>query len=115
MTFVDWGETAIIHPFFSLYTCLEQSITHHGVKEDDQIYLSLQDACFDNWLGFATKNQLLEAFNLAKNLRLIWEVLVGYQFMMSVDLKAYKSYYPNRPSQIAASFRKYIRIFLLMH
>jgi hypothetical protein len=36
MTFVDWGETAIIHPFFSLHTCLEQSITHHGVKEGDQ-------------------------------------------------------------------------------
>ena len=42
MTFVDWGETAIIHPFFSLYTCLQQSITHHGVKEADQTYQKLR-------------------------------------------------------------------------
>ncbi len=32
MTFGDWGETAIIHPFFSLYNCLSQAITYHGIK-----------------------------------------------------------------------------------
>lgn len=109
MTFVDWGETAIFHPFFSLYTCLEQSIIHHGVKEADQTYCKLQDACFENWLGLATKNQLLEVLNLAKQIRLIWNVLACYQFMMSVDLQAYKSYYANKSSQIAECFREYIQ------
>lgn len=107
MTFVDWGETAIIHPFFSLYTCLEQAITHHGVKKGDPDYRKLQDACFDNWLGLATKSQLIEAFILAKQIRLIWNILANYQFMVSVDLQAYKAYYPD--SRIAEGFREYIK------
>ncbi len=108
MTFVDWAETAIIHPFFSLYNCLSQSITHHGVKEADQTYLKLQDASFENWLGLATKKELLEVFILAKHLRSIYCVLAYYQFMMSVGLQAYQSYYANRPSQIMKCLREYI-------
>lgn len=108
MTFVDWGETAIIHPFFSLYTCIEQSITHHGVKEGDQIYQQLQDACIKNWRELATPKRLLEAFALAKKVRQIWNILASYQFMLSVDLQAYKAYYPNRPSPIADGFREYL-------
>ncbi len=112
MTFVDWGETAITHPFFPLYTCLEQSITHHGVQEGDQTYQKLQEACFENWMELATKKELLEAFILAKPIRLIWNILACYQFMQSIDLQAYKAYYPNRPSPIADAFREYLkRIF----
>lgn len=108
ITFVDFSETAIIHPFFSLYTCLRQSITHHGVKEADQTYRQLQDACFENWLGLMTKNQLLELFALVKQLWPVYSALDCYRLMTSVDLQAYKSYYANRPSQIALYFREYI-------
>jgi len=108
MTFVDWGESAIIHPFFSLHTCLQQSITHHGIQEGDHTYRKLQDACFENWLGLAPKNQLLEVFNLSKKLQNIYNLLAYYQFMMSVDLNAYKAHYANRPSQIAEFLRQYM-------
>ncbi len=108
MTFVDWSETAIIHPFFSLYNCLQQSTTHHGVKEDDQIYRKLQDACFENWSGLATKNQFLEMFTTVKQLWLIYSALACYQCMMSVDLQVYKAFYPNRPSQITRMIKEYI-------
>ncbi len=109
MTFVDWGEAAVIHPFFSLHTCLEQSITHHGVKEGGLIYQKLLDACLESWLDVAPKQQLLEAFILAKQIRLIWCVLSCYQFMLSVDPQAYKTFYPNRLSPIAECFRKYLK------
>lgn len=105
MTFVDWGETAILHPFFSLQTCLEQSITHHGVTEGDSTYLKFQDACFENWLGLATEKQLLNAFIVAKQIRLFWNILASNQFMLSVDRQAYKAYYPNQPSPIAGGFK----------
>ena len=111
MTFIDLGETAIIHPFFSLYTCLRQSIKHHGVKEADETYRKLQDACFENWLGLATKNKLSEMFILAKQLWPIYSALDCYRLMMSVDLQAYKSYYANRPSQIIEYFREYMEPF----
>jgi len=109
MTFIDLGETAIIHPFFSLYTCLRQSTTHHGVKEADQTYRKLQEACFENWLGLATKNQLLELFIVVKQLWPIYSALDCYRLMMNVDLQAFKSYYANRPSQITEYCREYIQ------
>lgn len=107
-TFIDFGETAIIHPFFSLYTCLRQSIKHHGVKEGDQTYLSLQEACFKNWKGLMTKDNLLKMFILAKQLWPVYSALDCYRLMMSVDLETYRSYYANRPSLIAGYLREYI-------
>ncbi|KTD53548.1 Phosphotransferase enzyme family protein [Legionella santicrucis] len=109
MTFVDWGETALIHPFFSLHTCLEQSMIHHGIKEGDAIYQKLQEACLENWLKLAPKKRLLEAFLLAKQIRLIWSTLACYQFMLSVDLHAYRTYYLNRLSPLAGCLRKYLK------
>ncbi len=108
MTFIDWGEAAITHPFFSLYNCLEQAITHHGVTEADQTYNKLQDACHENWLGLATKEQLLEVFNLAMQLRNIYGVLGCYRLMVSVDLQALNTFYANKPNRLAKAFRKYM-------
>jgi hypothetical protein len=111
MTFIDFGEAAILHPFFSLYTCLRQSIKHHGVKEIDQTYQDLQDACFRSWLGLATKKELLELFILIKHLWPIYSALDCYRLMLGVDLQAYKSYYAKRPSLITEYIREYIALF----
>jgi len=108
MTFIDWGEATITHPFFSLYNCLEQAITHHGIREADQTYNKLLDACHENWLALATKDQLLEVFNLAMQLRSIYGVLGGYRLMVSVDLQALNTFYANKPNRLAKAFRKYI-------
>lgn len=108
MTLIDLGEIAITHPFFSLHNYLLQATIHHGVKEFDQIYNQLQNTCFENWLKLTTKNQLLEAFMLTKKLWPIYSVLAGYRLMMSVDQQALKSFYVNRPNQIAGHFREYV-------
>lgn len=108
LTFVDWSETAIIHPFFSIYNCLEQSITHHGVKENDETFLMLQDAFLQSWEDLAEKNQLLEIYRLAKQVRPIYCLLVTYRFLKGLDRDAYKLYYPNRRSQIAQCLQNWI-------
>ena len=108
MTLIDLGEIVIAHPFFSLHNFLYQAIIHHGVKEQDQIYLQLQDACFENWLELATKNQLLEAFMLAKKLLPIYSVFGRCRLISCVDQQAFKLYYANRPNRLAGYFREYI-------
>lgn len=108
MTFIDWGEATITHPFFSIYNILEQAIIHHGVKQADKTYNKLQGACLESWLGLATKQQLLEAFNLSKQLRVIYDALSYYRLMTSVDLQALSSYYANKPNRLAGHLRKYI-------
>ncbi|MBP9777705.1 MAG: aminoglycoside phosphotransferase family protein [Rickettsiaceae bacterium] len=108
MTFIDWGEAAIIHPFFSLPTILCHATIHHGVKESDQNYRKLQDACFENWLGLTTKKRLLELFILSQQLWPIYGALANYRLMTSVDLQALNSHYAHRPNRLAGCFREYI-------
>lgn len=108
MTLIDLGEIAITHPFFSLHNFLYQATIHHGVKEGDQRWHQLQNACFENWLELATKKRLLEGFMLAKKLWPIYGAFGCYRLMMSVDLQAFRSHYANRPNRLADSFREYI-------
>ncbi len=107
-TFIDLGELAISHPFFSLHNFLYQATVHHGVKEKDKIWEKLQDACIENWLDIGTKNQLLKAFKLSKKLWPIYGACVGYRFMHCVDLNALNAWYVNKPNRLAGEFRKYI-------
>lgn len=108
MTLIDLGEIAISHPFFSLHNFLLQATIHHGVKEQDEIYQRIQEACFENWLALATKNQLLEAFTLSRKLWPIYSALAYHRLMMSVDQDALKYFYANKPNRLANHFREYI-------
>lgn len=109
MTFIDWGEATITHPFFSLYNCLDQAVKRHGVQEADRTYNELVDACHENWLGFLTKEKVLEVFNLVMQLRAIYSALGCQRLMMSVDLQALNDLYANtQPNRLALAFRKYI-------
>ena len=107
-TFIDLGELAISHPFFSLHNFLYQATLHHGVKERDKTWHQLQDACIENWLGLGTKNQLLKAFTLSRKLWPIYSACVNYRFMHCVDLQALNSWYANKPNRLAGVFREYI-------
>ncbi len=112
MTFIDWGEIVISHPFFALDNFLLQAITHHGVKESDPIYQQLQSACCENWLEFAAKPELLEVFLLIKKLFPIYSALSYHRLMIAVDLQALNSFYAHRPNRFAGYFREVISIFM---
>lgn len=107
MTFSDFAETAIIHPFFSLYNCVQQSITHHGVKEGAQTYVKLQEACFDHWSELITKEQMLTMFSLVKQLHPIYSLLACHKFITCLDLHAYKTHYA-RGLPPTKYFREYL-------
>lgn len=70
-TISDWGDAVISHPFFSLASCLNSATRNHGLKESEERYNAMKNAYLDHWLEFGAKDQLLEAFQLAKKLRLI--------------------------------------------
>ncbi|HYF97743.1 MAG TPA: phosphotransferase [Coxiellaceae bacterium] len=108
ITFIDMGEIVITHPFFSLYNFLLQATIHHNLKESDPLYHQIQSACCKNWLEFATKNQLLDAFAAVKNLWPIYSALALYRLMTSVDLQAFKAYSAGKPNRLAGYFREYI-------
>jgi hypothetical protein len=68
----------------------------------------MQNAYCENWLELATENQLLDAFTLVKKLLPIYSALALYRLMTSVNIQSFKSYYANRPNQLAKYFRKYV-------
>ncbi len=108
MTFIDWGEAVITHPFFSLHTYLNKATTLHPVKELDQTYYQLCEACLENWLDLSTKNQLLEAFILAKKFWPIYSVLSMIGLINIIGLEPFKTYYANRPHRITNFLKEYI-------
>lgn len=108
--FIDLGELAISHPFFSLHNFLYYATIHHGIKEMDKTWAQLQNTCIENWLEFGTKNQLLKAFTLARKLWPIYSACVNYHFMHCVDLQALNAWYANKPNRLAGAFRQYMSL-----
>ena len=107
LTFIDLGEIEIAHPFFSLHTFIRQTHIHHEVKEFDQIYYQLQEACYKNWPKLS-ETQFLEAFSFAQELWPIYSAFGAYRLMRGVDLQAFKSFYAHRPHRLVGYFREYL-------
>jgi len=109
MTIIDWGETVITHPFFSLICNLNSATRHFSLKETDDIYLELQDACFKNWLDYENMQNLRAAMLIAKKLWPIYAALGFHRLMMSCNAGEFKSYYANRPSRLTGYLKEYIK------
>ena len=85
ITFIDFGEIAISHPFFSLINCLQQAKKHHALTDEDDVYMRLMDACLKNYMIFESKIHLLDAFATARILFCIYGALANYRLMIACD------------------------------
>lgn len=85
ITFIDLGEIAITHPFFSLLNCLQQLKKHYGLREEEGAYQRIKDYCLKNYRNFEPEKQLLEAFSIANLLFPIYGALSGYRLIAACD------------------------------
>ena len=83
ITFIDLGEIAISHPFFSLINCLHVIKKHHAIT--DEIYLRIKDAALKNYLKFESKNHIAEAFEIAQILFHVYGALGSFRLMLACD------------------------------
>jgi hypothetical protein len=90
LTIIDWGETVITQPFFSLLTFLNTVTYRYALKETDKVYLDLQNVCFENWSKILSKNDLTAAISLAKKLWPVYAALCFYRLILSSDLAEFK-------------------------
>lgn len=82
---VDWGETVITHPFFSLNGCL-WNVTHfHNVKQTDSIYATLQLHCISSWLDLYNEEKLLQALSIADQLNGIYAALAYERMYLATE------------------------------
>ena len=107
ITIIDFGETVISHPFFSLMNCLRDVQWRYSLKETDKAYLQLQKACFENLLPFESHENLLEIFSYTKKLWPICENLAQYRLVMSCDATSFQAL--NRHGRLTRGLKEFIQ------
>jgi hypothetical protein len=107
ITIIDLGEIVISHPFFSLATCLQQIKKHHGLTDEDGTYLQIVDACFKNYMNFCSQKHLLDAFETAQILWIIYGALCQYRLMVACGKEKLMSF---QRGKLSDSLRKFITV-----
>ncbi len=103
LTIIDWGESVISHPFFSLTSFLQNMMRNHQIKEHHEIYGLLRDAYLNHWHAFESQERLLHAFALAKRLSPIKYCLSFYRLTQCPGWHASKRH-QGRMAQVLRSF-----------
>lgn len=107
ISIIDWGETVISHPFFSLNGCLWNMTYFYQIKQTDKIYRDLQLQCIAPWLDLYDGNHLLKALNSANQLNGIFAAL-SYQRMYSATMAQTRTVQQEHPGSIAGCLRSFL-------
>jgi hypothetical protein len=68
VTFADWAECCVAHPFFTLRVTLRASAHFAGVAEDEPPIVAMRDAYLEPWTQVASHANLLRAFTLSQQI-----------------------------------------------
>ena len=104
---IDWGETVITHPFFSLCGCLWNLTYFQRLQQTDPIYLQLQSHCIAAWRDIYDEVTLLQAFSIATQLSGIFAAL-GYERMYLATQDQTKTVQREHNGAIAGCLRTFI-------
>jgi Phosphotransferase enzyme family len=87
MTFFDWGDASVTHPFVSLRTFFVS--IENSLKLDDYAFTpemaTLLDRYLEPWRKFASKDELLTAYRLSKPVASIVSALAWHQTISRLD------------------------------
>lgn len=116
LTIIDWGEVVVAHPLFPLISFVSTAASRYKLQETDPIFITLEDACFENWLSDISKHDLREAMCLAKKIWPIYSALGYYRLIISsslntdaVELKSYFNTGRNT-GRFAQYFKEFIKV-----
>jgi len=109
LTIIDWGETVITQPFFSVLTCMDNLRRHYSIKEEDSVYIALREVCLHNWLEIAPKATLLAAFKLAQKLWPVYAALGFYRLTMNSRIEEFTAD-PRNYGRITRHLRDFLNI-----
>lgn len=105
---IDWGETVITHPFFSLCGCLWNVTFFQDIKKDSPRYKQLQLCCLDAWLDGYNHQTLDKAFNIANQISGVFAAL-GYLRMYVATHHLENNVQQMHPGSIAGCLRTFLR------
>lgn len=108
ISIIDWGESVIAHPFFSLNGCLWNLGYFYNIKPDDEIYKQTQKECIDAWVRDYDEKTLTEAFNLAYKLHGIFAAL-SFEYLYKSTEKLSKTVQQEHPGALSGCLRTFLK------
>ena len=94
VTFFDWGDANVTHPFVSLRTCFVS--IEISLKLDDYSFTpemaALLDRYLEPWQKFASKEKLLTAYSLSKPVASIVKAFQWHQTVSNLNLELREEY-----------------------
>lgn len=84
-TFIDWGDCAVAHPFFSMRVVLIGNENSLGLPDLDPSLAPLRDAYLSAWTSYASMPELRRAFKLSHWLANLAGALKWYGFVANVS------------------------------
>ncbi len=88
ITFFDWGDASVTHPFMSLRTffvSMEIALDLEDYAPPTPEMTTLRDRYLERWEGFASKAQLLKAYNVSRPVASIVKTLAWHQTISRLD------------------------------
>lgn len=104
VTIIDWGETVITHPFFSLSFLLRGLVKYYSFQENE-----LWDALFKNEI-ITNKDELSVLVSLAKKLEPVYSSLAFHRLLLSSDKEKFMQS-PNCRGRITKYLQEFIQDF----
>lgn len=104
---IDWGESVIAHPFFSLNGCLWNIVYFNDINKADPMYYDLQLHCVSPWLDLYDKRKLLKAFGLADQLIGVYAALTYERLYIATEDQP-KKVQQEHPGSIAGCLRSFL-------
>ena len=96
--FFDWGDSSASHPFFSLRTAFVSIENTLQFDEDAPEFERLRDAYLEPWTQYASRENLLGTFDLARRVSPISSALVWYHVVSSLEEPLRENYAGAIPS-----------------
>jgi len=104
---IDWGETVVTHPFFSLNGCLWNITYFNKIKPSDTEYHELQSQCVSMWSTQYDNSTLLKILNLTRQLLGIYAAL-SYERLYQMTQNESYTVQQEHPGSIAGCLRSFL-------
>lgn len=87
---IDWGESFIAHPFYSLFMIMRYAAYMLELPPDDPAMIRLRDSYLNVWTGHEPMPRLIEAYALAGRFQKLNRALTWHTYVSSlpVELRA---------------------------
>jgi hypothetical protein len=92
ITFIDLGEIAISHPFFSMMNCLHIIKKQYGLTDQCEAYLQIKMAYLKKFLQVESEKNLLSAFEAAQKLWYVYAILASYRLIEACGYENLKAH-----------------------